>query len=365
MLRFHGHSLHRKGGLNISVLGGGADPPDPPDPVPFEDWANYFEITSDNTSVFAAVGVLFYNFQDAPAEFWAGVKVAGADVRITNSDGSTEVAREVVGFDKVSEFGGVFFKADGLQTDADTVYRIYYNNADALEPEGDAANGKESVWPSEYIGAWHLANDDYTDSTENGLNALGVNAPGKGAGKFGFDVLDITFAENDHVKADLGSLLSTYFMEGWLRQENRQGESFFSYVDSAFAGTNRRESMGLYNEVEIRIWDSVNGYFEPETPILPDLNVWFHAGMSYSASERRFVYNGEEKVVDAIASRPTSLETMFFGADDKDFNEVWDGKLMFFRIRNVYPSANELQTEFNNMNDPSAFWTTGSEVDNT
>ncbi len=90
---------------------------------------------------------VYVNLDDLPdATFWAHVKAACADVRITNSDGQTEMPREIVSCDTGAKTGEMHFQADALANASDTNFYIYYGNSSVTEPAADSTYGSENVW---------------------------------------------------------------------------------------------------------------------------------------------------------------------------------------------------------------------------
>jgi len=147
-------------------------------PIPWYDssWTYRQKITIDNTKVSADLTdfPVYVDLSDLGTDFFSNVKTDGSDIRVTKSDGTTEVPREVVGIDTGSSTGELHFKADGtLSSSTSTSFYIYYGNASATEPATSATYGRNNVWSS-YICVYHMAQDpsgsapQMIDSTGNG-----------------------------------------------------------------------------------------------------------------------------------------------------------------------------------------------------
>ena len=81
-----------------------------------------FKVTSQNAQVDEAIDNVYFALSDAPAGFWqaGGVNSTdGRDIRVTRADGTTEVARELAGFDHGNTLGALVVKATGLATGSD------------------------------------------------------------------------------------------------------------------------------------------------------------------------------------------------------------------------------------------------------
>lgn len=137
-----------------------------------ESWLYRFKITPT-----AVNGVLYFSLANAPASFWTHVRSDGGDIRVTTSDGITQVAREVVNFSVVGQTGDLF-----LATSGSTFFYVYYGNSGATEPAVGSTYGRNNVWSS-YEAVWHLnetSGTTVTDSTGNSSNngTIKVSASG-------------------------------------------------------------------------------------------------------------------------------------------------------------------------------------------
>ena len=134
-------------------------------------WDFRKKITIDNTKVTG-------DLTDFPVllslTFAAGekgsVNADGSDIRITTSDGTMEIPREIESYDQST---GVFVgwtKVDVLDL-TDVVLYIYYGNSGASEPAEDATYGRENVWDSNFMGVWHLNQDPNGDVADSILDS--------------------------------------------------------------------------------------------------------------------------------------------------------------------------------------------------
>ena len=172
-------------------------------------WINRKKITIDSTKVDATLPnfPVYVDLSTLGADFFANVESAGGDdggdIRVTNSDGITELPREVVSINVGTLVGELHFEADSLSSTQDTDFYIYYNNPAASEPLASSTYGSEQVWANGYVGVWHLdespaTGGTHSDSTSNGhngtwndVNGLGnSNATGQLDGANDFDGSD-------------------------------------------------------------------------------------------------------------------------------------------------------------------------------
>jgi hypothetical protein len=182
------------------------------------DFAYRQKITVDNTKVGANLTdfPIYVNTDDLAAGFYTHAQSDCDDVRITKSDETTEVAREIVFCDGAD--GEIHFKAAGtLSGSVDTDYYIYYGNAGASDYAITATYGAENVWNSNYIAVWHNQEDpsgsapqilDSTsssyDMTSGGTMTSGDSVAGKLSGSsLDFDGVNDYTVVGDSADLDL------------------------------------------------------------------------------------------------------------------------------------------------------------------
>jgi len=85
---------------------------------------------------------VYVDLSNLPSEFHTNVnQTDGRDIRITSSDGVTELPREVVYYDSANDKGELHFKATSLSHSTDTDFYIYYGNSSATEPSDSSTYG--------------------------------------------------------------------------------------------------------------------------------------------------------------------------------------------------------------------------------
>ena len=132
-------------------------------------WSDRFKITSNKDLVSYENTNLYLDLSMASSGFWEKVRSDGGDIRVTQGDGTTLVAREVSGFDRSNRKGSLFFNTEGyLSTTENTEWYIYYGNPGATEPNPGDPIGRNNVWDDNYVGVWHLDEDrsDLLETTE-------------------------------------------------------------------------------------------------------------------------------------------------------------------------------------------------------
>ncbi|MCI0854579.1 MAG: DUF2341 domain-containing protein, partial [Chloroflexi bacterium] len=169
---------------------------------------------------------VYVDMADLGSDFFANVKSDGGDIRITNSDGTTELAREVVEINTGAETGEIHFKADSLSSSGDTSFYIYYGNSGASDYAVTDPYGRNAVWSNGYAAVWHLEEETsgtgtanlYVDSTGNGNDGNDQVAATGQTGRLGSgQELD---GAADYI--DMGDVLdfadpADFTLESWIR----------------------------------------------------------------------------------------------------------------------------------------------------
>jgi hypothetical protein len=112
----------------------------------FSGWSNYAIITVAHGQVVSG-GVtncpVLLTEANLPSGFWSAVKSDGSDIRITSSDGATEINFELVGIDTGAQTLELWFLAASLSDSTDTTFYIYYGNSGA---SAKASSWGQGVW---------------------------------------------------------------------------------------------------------------------------------------------------------------------------------------------------------------------------
>jgi len=107
---------------------------------------------------------VYIDLSDMPAGFWSTVANGGGDIRVYKSDGTTELPREVVSCDTVTETGQLHVRIDSYSHLATIDLAICVDGVSSDYPV-DHAFGRNAVW-ADYDFALHM-DGDVTDSAGN------------------------------------------------------------------------------------------------------------------------------------------------------------------------------------------------------
>lgn len=143
-------------------------------------WTHRQKITVDATKVDEVFSLLPIYTSNLNLDFFSRAKAGAADVRITQADGTTEVARYVVAHDATGHTGLILANvlAD-VSISTNTDYYVYYGNTGASDYATSATYGRDAVF-AEYEGAY-MPGMTLSDLTGAGRDLTAVNTPGTAA----------------------------------------------------------------------------------------------------------------------------------------------------------------------------------------
>lgn len=216
------------------------------------DWAYRQRIVVRKEKVSGDQGniALLVDLSDMGSLFWANlVSSTGADIRVTTSNGVTELPFELVGVSKTSKIGELWFKADIIKTLYDTPFYIYFGSPTASAYADNSVYGADNVWniPTTMLVA-HLQTNG-ADSTSFNHTATSSGSPSHAAGALiGNGVtLDGT---NDYidfgggtgtVDSDMATLADgVIVVKFWIKRSSTQaGEGNIFSINSSDGATNK------------------------------------------------------------------------------------------------------------------------------
>ena len=301
----------------------------------------------------------------------------GGDIRVTTSDGETEISREIESYDQST---GVFVgwtKVDVLDL-TDVILYVYFGNAGASEPAEDAVYGRENVWDSDFAGVWHLSEDPsggadaMVDSTSGdqdltsegtmltedqiaakvngGIDFDGGDDTLKGPGDGNVDItgaLTIEFWTKSLTAATNKVIVSKYGKAGGNRSYLvRTGDSagkilFAVYKTTPSQVLNTHESTGsVFNGV----------YRHIVCVFIPSTSLTIYIDGSYDSQNTTSIISNMNDV--AIEFRIGA----FWNAPVTGF---FTGEVDEVRLSSTNRSANWIETSFNTQNDPGSFLIVG------
>jgi len=312
--------------------------------------------------------IVYVDLSDLPAtEFWDTVANGGGDIRCYKSDGTTELAREVVSCDTSTETGELHVKYSGtLSSSVDTEIQIHADGTSS-DYAVTATYGRNNVW-SDYELVLHMreSSGSPADSTGNHSPSYGGNLatyssslPMGGGQDLDGSADEITIATPVHTGAQ-----SPISIQMWVNLNLSQNHSL--YVDqpsySSTGHTANYLSVNTDGSLQFDHWlnsggllSSGAGDLSTNTNHLVHLEKvgtgsnqthFYVDGSNVGTGTHSEVYAGSTPTITRIGTR-TNLSS---------YLNSTDGLLGSFRLRHTTLSSDWITTEYNNQNSASTFY---------
>lgn len=311
---------------------------------------------------------VYVDLSNLPAAFFTNVKSDGSDIRITTSDTTTEVPREVVTINTGAGTGELHFKGT-ISSSSNTTFYIYYGNAAATEPAASATYGSQNVWNSAYKGVYHLANgttlspNDSTATAINGTITQATATTGQidGGGNFDgindkIDINSVYGLGNTNVTISAwANLPDTSESGAFVKIGNESGSNigFALGVGNTTFDTEGNNLVMLYEGIRWINTSSALGTGKHYAVMTVDAS-----GVPSAYKDGVFIssYSGTN------AAAPTTGATKIGGYTGSGAeNRFGQYGLDEVRISNTPRASTWISTEYNNQSSPATFYSVGSE----
>ena len=297
--------------------------------------------------------------------FFAAVDSNGADIRITDAYGLSELPFEIVSINTTTKTGELWFKANVLSTEYDNNFYIYYGNIGASAYAATDLYGANNVW-TDYEGVYHL--NDASDSTVNGADGTAVGSPTFNSGKLG-DALTLVAASSQYI--DIGGSVgtmdtlmagkSTWSISFWIKKD------VMGAVAMAF-GVNKSDLtnilLGIFaastNDMKLAVAAGTVGTLT--TGDISD-EEWHLVTISKTGTTVTLLTDGVSKGSQSSVTITFASGNHWTIGAERDpgpsINDFLDGEIDEFRVRDAVISTAWHAAEYANQNDPSTFYTVG------
>jgi len=347
-------------------------------------WSHRVKITIDPSEVSGTLTdfVTAVNLGDLPAGFHTAVKTNGADIRVTKSDGDTEVARDVSFYDSANDEGALYFLADSVSPSVDTSFYIYYGNAGASDYAVGATLGRNAVWadyeivtPLDTVPTASLV--DHTGNGNNGASIGGmvagdlVDAPvGRGLQLDGTDQ-GVNFGDVGAMRLNDLTLVIVFKFEAGSGR-SLIAKSFYSGSNGRYAFLLEENATGNGGAVLLDVGPNYNS--TPSGNAYNDPGVWHVAHIIYDRDGNSTLYLDGVFNVSRVISAGSAFDlnagqNLYLGQYNNEAgsgvktgqNLEFKGVLSNFRHRYSTMTAAEVAADAVNLLTPSSFYTVGSQ----
>jgi len=327
-----------------------------------------FPITIDKTKVQGTNTNFVYLFNELcssiPAGFWSHVvdTTTGLDIRFFDTDGLTELKREIVLYNSGMSKVEAWVQILSLGTAANKVIYCQYGGA-------TRANDTDT-WISSFKHVSHQQGNG-NDSTVNGTNLSDGSSPVYDIGKIetGVSLNGASRYSYRDYDADF-DLPNAFTLEAWINWD-KTGTSSYPHIISKRYDT----SDGNYNFI-FCIDRASNKLFL----IVNDLSTnsllssstigtgWNHVAAVYDGSSLLIYINGALNNSTPSTGTITRVGSGKFGVGagwPQSWSEFFDGIIDEVRVSSSGLLADWIKTEYNNQNDPATFSLCSAEEDVT
>ena len=341
-------------------------------------WKFRKKINVDYTKVGASLTdfQVYVNLADLGTNFFAHANADGSDIRITQSDGTTEQCIEVVSYSSAGT-GALFFKGSSLSSTVNTAFYIYYGNSGASAYASNATYGKYNTWytgSTSAVAVYHLEQDpsgsapQLLDSTTNQRNLTTAGTMTSGDLVTAKILKGIDFDGTDDVAsvaaADL-SINNIFTVQFWMYPAVI-GHGAGVYASTGSTNANRIYVM-LYNNityvrrVNFNLYNSANnGYvFDKLSTAQWDATTWAMFTGTYDGTNYAIYKNGTSSDTAAGTSGSTNTNRNIYLCQTNLLK--YSGILDEFRLYNTTKTSTWISTDYNNQNSPSTFYAIGPE----
>jgi hypothetical protein len=251
-----------------------------------------------------------------------------------------------------------------LYTSIDTVIRMYYGNSTMGSQENP-----EAVWSSNYKGVWHLSEtsgsalDSTSYSTTGSVSGtVSRDSPGRIASAYNFGYnggINFGDAPDGHFDMGTGSFTISFWLDIEASTVNYQlplhkGSTTDSEVGYDFETNPDAESLSF------RITDGTGVIGSPYLDI--DLSNWMYiTGVVDRTSNKIQLFKNGQQVGSGTSISGVGNLNNDIPLKAPYYTYYLDGYLDELRISKTVHSADWIETEFNNQDDPISFYSIGKE----
>lgn len=325
---------------------------------------------------------VYVDLSDMPAAFFTNAKSDGCDIRVVESDETTETAFELVSYD-AGGTGELHFMADSLTGSGggDTTFYIYYGNSGASCYATSDTYGAENVW-GDYELVLHMneASGNAIDSSSNGYDFTDNNTVGSGAGQLG-DGRDFEFSNSEYFSladnANISLSDSNVTIQSWFKLESVSNVLYYisqkGWYISATGNLEFNQSIYTGATPDYFRTEMYDGSFRGSnaTGVTINASSWYFSASRHNVSTNQLIsrVNTTNASAGTMNTSQNGATGMYIGVGhggtegSKEY--YMDGIIDEYRYRKSYLSDDWLTAEYNNQSSPSTFYTVGSEESNT
>lgn len=324
-----------------------------------EDWLYCKTVKIDSSLVdddLTNFPILFHNISN---DFAIHAQSDGDDFAFVAQDNITQYNHEIEYYDNTTGELIAWVNVTSLSGSTDTILNLYYGNSSASNQEditGTWNNGFEGVYHLDE--SWNTSSGHFKDSTVNNNDGSLTDANGNSSSDDGIAGNGFRFAgDADYI--NIGVINHNYPItySCWLKADiiDNNKCALGRYWTGYYLGTMNWGSGCLRNKILIdNNWD----YYKHTEGTS---NMWYHLAVSYNGTTIRYYVNGSEIDNEGATGNLTATTSPWHIGDDGNIELFFEGVVDEVRIANACFSSGWISTYYNNVHNPSSFYTVGIE----
>ena len=301
-----------------------------------------------------------------PAGLWANANADGSDLRMTSSDGATEINFELTSFTPGSTTMELWFLASSLSSSTDTTFYLYWGNAGA---SAKPAAWGQGVWSTGgFQGVWHLPNGTTLTVNDSSANATATTNYGAtvDAGKINGGSAVGASAYIQMATSAALNITGNISMEAWI---NSSDGTVYDHIIGGYYNAGAYNGYGFClntatNNGKLGFWPGSGSWRASNTSIKD--GQWHHVALVTNGTNVTFYNNGSPDGSPA-SPNPSSYSGVRAIGNHSDGagSTGFRGNLDEVRISSVARTDADIKTDYNNQSSPATFYAMGTAQDNT
>lgn len=298
---------------------------------------------------------ILLNLSNMPASFWAGLNsTTGADIHIYDQDDATKLDREIVHIDNATQTGELWFRKPTLS--GTSFFYIYYGNA------SNATTNSLNAWGSNYAVINHMSDlptGQMRDSKNHSRNITTVGSM-TASDRVGAKIYNGTDFDGSDDSGEITAfnMPANISMSAWLKpKEVVGGPEWIVGQDSGSQITRTGTQFQFYVLADAALRTSGLG---------GDLaaNETYYIAGTYNGTDIRAYLGYSNGTIALVAkgiyagSNTGSGNSWFVGGVTGQFHDAVIDEVRQF---DNFMTPQRLQTEFNNQNNASKFYSVGNQ----
>ncbi len=282
------------------------------------------------------------------------------DIIFTLGDCSTVLDHQIENYTSTSGNFVAWVRIPTLQATANTNIHMYYGNASATTDPSTT-----STWNTAYDGVWHLHND-FLDASGNSKNGTNNGSSDLSTAKIA-DGQSFTDPNHWIELTNHPARSGDFTYSGWFRTDDRTEAGQRIFCDDASNGSGCHAiSLGDPGAGRVRYYIRGLSNVSLDSPTLIANNTWYHFAASFNdATNQKTLYINGTSVGTQTANGTfgAAAGNASIGGEvaSGESGNRFDGDLDEIHSTDTLLSAAWIQTEYNNQNSPSSFYTVSAE----